>query len=141
MKKITTIFTVLSLVLSMVNQSFGQEVTSLDDQSKEYLYDFHMSKHKKLKKTGFILLGAGVAATIGGVLIMENSGLFTNESGAGAILFLAGVMTTSSSIPVFIVSGSHKRKASALVNVGGYNRIDFTGTDPKLVSVGVKIEF
>ena len=141
MKKITTIFTVLSLVLSMVNQSFGQEVTSLDDQSKEYLYDFHMSKHKQLKKTGFILLGAGAAAIISGVLIFENSGLYSDESSAAALIWLAGSASAISSIPVFIISASHKRKASAMVNVGRYHRIDFTGTDPKLVSVGVKIEF
>ena len=122
---------------------YGQQVEVSTDQSNQEMYDFHYEKHKKQKKTGFILLGSGVAATLAGVLIGSNSDSWSDEAnlGTGAILVTAGALTTISSIPVFIVSGSNKRKAQAYVQSGQYQIIDLTLDNSSYLSIGLKIEF
>jgi len=142
MKKSNIPFAIIAAFVFVIH-SFGQKVEVSTDQFNQEKYDFHYSKHKKQKKTGFILLGSGVAASLAGVLIGSNSDSLYDEAnlGTGAILVTAGALTAISSIPVFIVSGSNKRKAQTYVQLDrvpisnlGYSKSD-------LVSVGVKIEF
>ena len=123
--------------------SYAQQVEVSTDQSNQEMYDFHYEKHKKQKKTGFILLGSGVAASLAGVLIGSNSDSLYDEAnlGTGAILVTAGALTTISSIPVFIVSGSNKRKAESYVSLSGNQSLDVTTPKTPLMTVGVKIEF
>lgn len=143
MKYFDLILVLLFSLIFISPNCFGQELESSSDESNQELYDFHISKHQRLKKTGFILLGSGVAASIAGALIASNSdGIFDDSDnlGTGAILFTAGALTTISSVPVFIVSGSNKRKAAALVQVGKHQIFD-TMSISQFVSIGVKIEF
>ena len=117
-----------------------QEPDSSRNTSNQELYDYFITKHKKQKKTGLILLGSGLAATGVGIIIMNSNGF--DDAGLGGFwLFTAGSLTTISSIPVLIISGSNKRKAETYVQLGQYRQIDFTMPDSKVVSVGVKIEF
>ena len=120
-----------------------QEIDSLSTQSREEMYDFHFTKHKKQKKTGLILLGSGVVATGAGLLIAANSNVLSDDGGfgAGAGLVLAGSVTTIVSIPYLISSGSNKRKAAAFVQIGEHDLIDLTMPYSKSFSVGFKIEF
>lgn len=131
------------LVLIFTFQSVQSQVTdSLTEKSNQEMYDFYSLKHKKLKKTGFILLGAGLAATGGSLLLVANASLSDDSTWtAGGILFIAGSLSTIASIPVFIVSGSNKRKAKAILGSGnvGIGAIPFN--DTRYVSVGVKINF
>lgn len=120
-----------------------QEIDSLSTQSREEMYDFHFTKHKKQKKTGLILLGSGVVATGAGLLIAANSNVLSDDGGfgAGAGLVLAGSVTTIVSIPYLISSGSNKRKAAAFVQIGEHDLIDLTMPYSKSFFVGFKIEF
>ena len=120
-----------------------QEIDSLSTQSREEMYDFHFTKHKKQKKTGLILLGSGVVATGAGLLIAANSNVLSDDGGfgTGAGLVLAGSVTTIVSIPYLISSGSNKRKAAAFVQIGEHDLIDLTMPYSKSFSVGFKIEF
>ena len=133
---------IIILVLLFAFQSVQcQVIDSLTVKSNEEMYDFYNSKHKKLKKTGLILLGAGVVATGLGYAIANNRSFNNDEFTAGAILTLGGVLTTISSIPVLIISGSKKRKANAIVGSGevGIGAIPFS--DIRYASVGIKINF
>jgi len=130
-------------LLFTYNSTHSQVTDSLTGQSKQEMYNFHYSKHKKQKKTGLILLGSGLVATGAGALIAANSNVLSDDGGfgAGAGLVLAGSVTTLVSIPYLISSGSNKRKAATYVQIREYPRIDLTMPNSKVVSVGVKIEF
>lgn len=60
------IFALLIVMLLAFQSVHGQQIDSLSAQTRQELYDFHFEKHKKQKKTGLILLGSGVVATVTG---------------------------------------------------------------------------
>ena len=132
---------IIFLVLIFTFQSVQSQVTdSLTDKSNQEMYDFYISKHKKLKTTGWILLGTGVAALVGGGVIMYTS--IMDEGGEpGAILFVAGGLATISSFPILGIANKNKRKAKAILGSGevGIGAIPFN--DTRYVSVGLKINF
>ena len=143
MKYHSSILTVLFSLMLFAPGCFSQELESTRNETNQKSYDFHMAKHKKLKKTGFILLGSGVAATVVGALIASNSeGIFDDSDnlGSGAILTTAGILTTISSIPVFIVSGSNKRKAETFLKVELNSPIGIPFPNSQYISIGVNIE-
>ena len=137
-------FLLFALILLAFQSVHGQEIDSLSAQTRQELYDFHFEKHKKQKKTGLILLGTGLAATITGTLIARNSNLLGEDTegfDVGASIALLGSLATISSIPVLISSGVNKRKASAYVNLSEYKPSDMTFPRSQSLAVGVKIEF
>ena len=121
----------------------SQVIDSLNVESKQEIYDFHYAKSKKQKKTGFILLGSGIAATGAGLLIAANSNVLSDDGGfgTGAGLVLVGSVATVVSIPYLISSGVNKRRAAAYVQVGEFQTIDAAFQNSKLVSVGFKFDF
>jgi hypothetical protein len=95
------------LVLIFTFQSVQSQVTdSLTAQSIQEMYDFYSSNNKKLKKTGWILLGSGVV-TMGVGFAM---GFNEDSELTGSILMTLGLSTTISSIPVFIIAKKIKEK-------------------------------
>ena len=132
---------IVILVLIFTFQSLQCQVTdSLTVKSNKEMYDFYISKHKKLRTTGFILLGTGVAALGVGGAIMYNS--IMDEGGEpGAILFVVGGLETISSFPVFGIAKKNKRKAIEILGSGevGIGAIPFN--DTRYASVGIKIDF
>jgi hypothetical protein len=110
-----TLILFLSISLSLVLPSLAQEVAS--PTAKEIL----LEQSKRQKKTGFILLGAGVgAAVFGGALFASNFCIFGCDSddealaGTGGVLFLLGVGSAIASVPVLINAGSKAKKAAEL---------------------------
>ncbi len=78
-----------------------------------------IQKSKNQKTTGFLLLGIGAAASVGGATIFTNN--FTifgkgddNAVTGGAVLFLAGTLSVLGSIPFFIASANNKQKAMSI---------------------------
>jgi len=133
---------ILFLVLIFSFQlALSQSTDSLTTQSQKEMYDFYISKHKKQKKAGWILLGSGVVAFGTGVIIGSNSGLYDDGFAAGALLVTAGTLSTISSIPLFIVSGSNNRKAKALLGSGQVGIGTFPYSNARYASVGIKIDF
>ena len=104
-----------SISLSLVLPSLAQEVAS--PTSKEIL----LEQSKRQRKTGYILLGAGVgAAVIGGALFASNFCLLGCDSnddalaGTGGILFILGSVSAIASVPVLINAGSTAKRAAEL---------------------------
>jgi hypothetical protein len=135
------------LVLLFTFQMAQSQVTELlTEKSRQDVYDFYSLKAKKQKTTGWILLGTGLAATVGGYAIMANNfDLFDSDSdgglAAGTGLFLVGSIVTIASIPVLIVSGSNNRKARAYLETGTAGVGNFTFDNSKYVSIDLKIDF
>ena len=140
---------IIILVLIFTFQSVQSQVTdSLTAQSKQEMYDFYIAKNKKLKTTGWILLGTGVGACLAGASIAANNFTLSeneteeaNKFVAGTGLFVVGAAATIASVPILIVSGSNKRKAKAILTTGnvGIGAIPFN--DTRYASVGIKISF
>ena len=107
------VFLVLSLFLAFLPQSNAQS------QENKILIEEYLKRSEQQKKTGLILLGAGVGSVILGTVLF--SAAWSNGSdvtgGAGVLLMTAGSISTLVSIPVLISSASNGRKA-AKVGIG-----------------------
>ena len=124
----------------------SQVIEQITEKSTQEVYDYYNFKAKKQKKTGWILLGTGLAATAGGYAIMMNNLDWwdrNSEGGAvaGSLLFLIGSGATIASIPILIVSGSNNRKAKFYMETGMSGVGNVTFKNSRNVAVGLKIDF
>ena len=89
------------------------QVTEPIEKNAEKSYEYYTLKQHQNKKAARIFLKSGVALiAIGGYVAI--SGIANSESSASPIgvgIFILGVATTVTSIPLFIVAGNNKRKA------------------------------
>lgn len=145
MKRTLSILLVLLFSFQIAQSQITEPQT---DQSSQNMYDFYSQKAKKQKRTGWILLGTGIAATVVGSAIMANNfyiwgGSEDEDRGfaAGTGLFLAGSMATIASIPVLIISGSNNRKAKTYLEAGTAKVGNITFENSKYVTVCLKIDF
>ncbi|HEX6847537.1 MAG TPA: hypothetical protein VF144_11200 [Chitinophagaceae bacterium] len=93
------------LLIAFAFTTYSQQVKDKGQKlPSEYL-----KKSRKLKTTGFILLGSGVAMITGGALAMSHS---TSKGGTEGLIILGGLTMATTSIPFFILSASNKRKAN-----------------------------
>lgn len=139
MKRTLSIFLVLLFTFQMVQ---SQIIDQLNEKSRQEMYNFYSFKSKKKKKTGLILLGSGLAATVAGIAIASNN--FWEDDGgfaAGTGLFLIGSCATIASIPILIVSGASNRKAKGYMETGmsGDGNVNFENY--RNVTVGLKIDY
>jgi len=115
----------------------GQVIEPSNTKSTQVLFDYHTTMQKKKKTTAWILLGSGVAMTIGGFAALENdtktliNGLITGKrtrTGGSTFLIVGGGATALASIPFFISASKHKRKVTISLkgeqNVGTNIKID-----------------
>ena len=134
MVRILLIFLVLLFTFQLV---YSQKTEPLSEQFQQEMYDFHSLKHKRLKTTGFILLGVGVGTVITGIIIGNSD----NDIYTGAGLVLLGTLPVIASVPVFIIAKTNKRKANTIQGSGevGIGAIPFN--DIRYASAGIKINF
>jgi thiamine pyrophosphate-dependent acetolactate synthase large subunit-like protein len=132
-----SVFLIFLFAFEMVS---GQVNEPQPINQKQDMYDFYSLKHKRLKTTGFILLGAGVGLTVGGIAVAASSDSW-DGAGSGAIMFIAGGLSTIASIPVFIFSGSNKRKAKTYLVGGTVSGRNITFNNTRFLSIGLKTNF
>lgn len=132
--------TLLFFTLIMVIPVFGQEISLSDYESKENLYEYHMARHKKLNRNGYIVLGSGIAAYVAGIVLFSNDETLSNEAVTGSLLMLGGLITSGASIPIFVSAGTNKKRAATFVQVGKHKGANSQFSGTKVVSIGVKIE-
>ena len=137
MKHALSIFLVIIFTFQLAQ---SQVTDTLTQKSQKEMYDFYSIKQKKQKRTGWILLGAGVVAAGGGYLLGTNAGNWDGVGG-GFILFSAGTASIAASIPFFVISGSNKRKAEAILETGKIGFESNSFDNQKYVSVGLRIDF
>ena len=101
---------ILALLHSTIPELFAQS------RDTTYLINEYFRKSETQKKTGLIMLGAGLGAAALGVQVFAEafSGGSEGAGTAGQVLFFAGAISTLASIPVLISSGSNSRKAANL---------------------------
>ncbi|MES1216209.1 MAG: hypothetical protein ABUT20_11890 [Bacteroidota bacterium] len=117
MKKLLLLTTILLLIATI---DYGQYDSSRLKESNANLKERLMIKSKKLKTTGWILLGTGIAVdALSLAFLPSDSDSFSSgfdKTFISAGLMLAGTAVVITSIPFFIVSGKYKRKANLIVN-------------------------
>ncbi|MCA0931771.1 hypothetical protein LCM02_04855 [Lutimonas saemankumensis] len=123
-----------------VQTAQSQVIENSTEYGHQDMYDFYMQKHKKLRKTGYILLGAGAGAMLTGWLIGVNSDTWSG-AGSGALIMTVGAASSLASIPVFIVANSNKREAQVILNAGKIGAVGLPFQDTSYASVGLKISF
>ena len=132
------------LLLFIFFFNFQTAQSQVVENSTEYghqdMYDFYMQKHKKLRKTGYILLGAGAGAVLTGWLIAVHTGTYSGV-GSGVLMMTVGIASSLASIPVFIVANSNKREAQVILNAGKIGAVGLPFHDTRYASVGLKISF
>lgn len=96
--------------------------------TKEELHEIYLDKSKDQKKKAFIALSAGPVLTGIGIYIVNKSGPKLIPAGGGfyavrssngeligGLIGATGILTTASSIPLFISSTKYKKKAALLL--------------------------
>jgi cytochrome c biogenesis factor len=89
--------------------------------------DAYLEKSKRLKSTGAVMVGVGIAATVMGIVMAHNAHVDDNPLSylnklPGQMLIVAGVTTALCSIPIYIKAGKYQRQAAAL-SIGNRNII------------------
>lgn len=104
------------LILLLAILCFSFENLYAQDSSNKVLIEEYIKQSEKQKKTGLIMLGAGLGATVIGTVMFGIAWSNGSEivGGSGIILFSAGAISTLVSIPILISSASTARKAAKL---------------------------
>lgn len=104
----------LVLLIVMLCLSFGNLYAQ--ESSNKILIEEYIKQSENQKKTGLIMLGAGVGATALGTVMfgLAWSGGSEAAGWTGIVLFTAGAVSTLASIPIIISSASKARKAAKL---------------------------
>jgi hypothetical protein len=104
----------LILLFVLLCFSFGKLYAQ--DSSNKILIEEYIKQSENQKKTGLIMLGAGLGATLIGTVMFGSAWSTGSEvvGVSGAILVTAGVISTLVSIPIIVSSASKARKAGQL---------------------------
>lgn len=102
------------LLIVLLCFSFGKLYAQ--DSSNKILIEEYIKQSENQKKTGLIMLGAGLGATVIGTVMFGSAWSTGSEvvGVSGAILGTAGVISTLASIPIIVSSASKARKAGQL---------------------------
>lgn len=86
------------------------------NQENKLLIEEYVKQSENQKKTGLIMLGTGVGATVLGTVMIGVAWSGSSEAAGwtGVVLFTAGAVSTLASIPIIISSASKARKAAHL---------------------------
>lgn len=108
MKKLLLLLVILTPLLT--KSVFAQQ------EFNKLLVEEYVRQSQTQKKTGLIMLGAGIASTIAGtsMFIAAWGGASAAVGTSGVILFTAGSLSTIFSIPVIISSAAKGRKAAKM---------------------------
>ena len=98
----------------------------------------YLNKGKSLETIGFVLIGAGMAATIGGFYGTRNNfNLFSGTGFGYVILWAVGVSALATGIPVLINGFRYKRKAQLVLHNENVFRTYHVPIKQNVFSVGI----
>lgn len=106
----TKFFLVLTLFLTFFSKAQAQSPES------KFLIEEYIKRSEQQKKTGLIMLGAGLGSVLVGTVLFGVGWSDGSDvaGGAGVLLMTAGSISTLVSIPILISSASNGRKAAKL---------------------------
>lgn len=115
MKKLLIICT-LSCIITNLNAQVNPNMQIQKPMTDLELGQYYSQKSKKLKNTGWTLLGIGAGLVTSSILIAGNAD-FENEVAFtySAIALLAGTGSMIASIPVFVAGAKNKGRAEVLL--------------------------
>ena len=104
------IFFALMITALVTFKTFSQ------DNKSKILAEEYLRQSEKQKKTGLIMLGAGIGATVAGTVMFAAAwgGASAAVGTTGVILFTTGSVSTLVSVPIIISSASNGRRAGKL---------------------------
>ena len=121
-------FLALSLFLAFYSNAKSPSL------ERNILIEEYIKQSEKQKKTGLIMLGAGLGSVLLGTVLFgvgwgDGSDV---AAGSGAILMAAGSISTLVSIPILVSSASNGRKAAKLgISTAGIAHPQLTGFPQK----------
>lgn len=132
-------FVLLLAMFGFVNLS-AQELNNNENKTAQELYDFHIKKMKTSKLVGWITLGSGAAMFIGGIsqgtdYVIDTFNPTKEENTSVEWLTIGGGAVMLASIPFFIASGKHKKKAQIQLHNGA------VGLNKEFKYSGISISF
>ena len=133
------------ILLLTFNSSFAQLIEPPPNSSQKQFYNYYKLKQTKNKNIGLVLLGAGAIIVIGNYISYSNSSttsMFGNIPNTSQIVvFGIGGASTLASIPFFISSGKHKKKANLYINGESVNFSNLSKGMSKNFSIALTLEF
>ncbi|HXB43208.1 MAG TPA: hypothetical protein VNV85_04095 [Puia sp.] len=98
----------------------------------------YFEKGKGLETAGFVLLGVGMAATIGGFYgTVNNYDLFTGHGSGYIVLWIVGVASLATGVPVLINGFHYKRKAHLILRHEDLSRNYHVPIKSSVLTVGI----
>ncbi|HEU5164436.1 MAG TPA: hypothetical protein VFU29_02790 [Chitinophagaceae bacterium] len=104
MKKIVIYFLMLALPATTFCQKTNDSVPSVQND--------YLQRSKNQKTVAWVLLGGGTALIATGIIVGSGKESTFSDAAGGAAVAGIGLLSTISSIPLFIASGKNKRKAT-----------------------------
>jgi hypothetical protein len=154
-------FTLALLGLSLITLRAQDTLKAKPDLSKApnnsrsnssiYTQEYYLKKSQRMNTTAWVFLGAGTACLIGGIIVYNDAmksddfgeTIVNGVGGEAAIIVGSALMVTS--IPLFIVAGSNKKKAMQMtgaLRLVPYQELQATGmVNRNVPSISLKIKF
>ena len=139
MKKVFILF-VLTYCLN--NSKSGAQVQDTNRSVNQHQADANLLflKAKKQKTAAWILLGTGAGLATAGFAIGSSSDSFEdNKLTSGALLVIAGGAAAVGSIPLFIASGSNKRKAELMLKNESNSSLRILHNGRTFIALSIKV--
>lgn len=130
MKIRKTRFIAFIFFLFLFSNIQAQVVKDYANMTTQERYEFHIDKKKANNTAAWITFGGGIAMFIGGIGINVGDGILSGNENKGLWLSYLGGASVLTSIPLFIASGKHKRRAKIQLQngaVGFNNKISYYG--------------
>ncbi len=103
-------------------------------------HDFYLQKSKVLIPTGAVLLGAGIAAIIGGTVgTAQRYDIFTGQGSGYLLLGIFGIGATATGIPLLIKGLVYHSRANLILIKENVSKSSHLPIRSNLVSAGIAI--
>ena len=99
----------------------------------------YLAKSKSQRSAGFVVMGIGIAAAIGGVAGLSND-LFENTTGY-ELLFLVGVGAPITSFPLFNSAAKNRGRAEVLLRYENMPLSSIVPVNQNMPALGVAFRF
>ncbi|MBS1948612.1 MAG: hypothetical protein JST47_12675 [Bacteroidetes bacterium] len=140
MKKIISFSCIFFLTIQLL---VAQDSLKTENQAKSKAmktHDFYLQKSKTLIPVGAVLLGAGIGATIGGVVgTFQHYDLFSGEGSGYLVLWITGIACVSTGIPILIKGFVYHSRANLILRDESLYRSYHLPIKVNVLSVGVAI--